>query len=77
MQEFKKLSFKFIKETNQVEVTDNGQLLTIEVSESENFLSDLVKLNQIKNVKSNIINRTSKSWWQKKLTPLPSQALYP
>ena len=65
MQEFKKLSFKFIKETNQVEVTDNGQLLTIEVSESENFLSDLVKLNQIKNVKSNIINRTSKSWWQK------------
>ena len=65
MQELKKLSFKFIKETNQVEVTDNGQLLTIEVSESENFLSDLVKLNQIKKVKSNIINRTSKSWWQK------------
>ena len=65
MQELKKLSFKFIKETNQVEVTDNGQLLIIEVSESENFLSDLVKLNQIKNVKSNIISRTSKSWWQK------------
>ena len=67
MQEFKKLSFKFIKETNQVEVTDNGQLLTIEVNESENFLSDLVKLNQIKKVKSNIINRTSKSWWQKNM----------
>ena len=77
MQELKKLSFKFIKETNQVEVTDNGQLLTIEVSESENFLSDLVKLNQIKNVKSNIISRTNKSWWQKKLKLLPSPALYP
>ena len=63
MQELKELNFKFIKETNKVEVRTNGQLLVIEVDESEDFLSDLVNLNQIKNLKSNVINRKQRAWW--------------
>ena len=65
IQELKELNFKFIKETNKVEVRTNGQLLVIEVDESEDFLSDLVNLNQIKNLKSNVINRKQRAWWQR------------
>ena len=64
MKKIEKLNFRFIKNSNLVEVWQDGMMKLIDVNESELFLSALLQGSQSVKVKSNVIDFTQKSWWQ-------------